>query len=308
MRLGPGRREAARAGVLLGFPPHRRIHQRGHLRANAGHAREGLGHFNGGREPAIGVTGERALEEGVDPRAEGGDDFGGAAHGPGDDIGDDSGNAFALEGELASEGAEHDNGEGPEVAAAVDGFRALDLLGAHVMGRADEITCFGAFADVGAARFDDSEVEDFDDFFAVVGSGEEDVARLEVAVDVAGFVEAAEAAGDLVGDSGDLLDGEAAYGFEAFEEVFAFEELHDEVGDAALDAAIFDVDEVLMADPGRGFGLALKTGEGRRRGEVGGVHEFDGNVRSELDVLGNPDGSLAAGCEAATEAVFASYR
>jgi hypothetical protein len=175
------------------------------------------------------------------------------------------------------------------------------------MGRSHELARLGALADfIDAALFDDAKIEDFDDLFAVIGASEEDIAGLEVAVDVPGLVEAPEAPGDLVGDADDLVEGDGAGGSDAFEEVFAFEELHDEVGDAVLEPAIFDVDEVSVANSRGGPGLALEAGEGGPVGEEGGVEEFNGDLRAELDVLGDPDRALAPGREAAAEAVFAA--
>jgi hypothetical protein len=60
-------------------------------------------------------------------------------------------------------------------------------------------------------------------------------------------MEAPEASCDLVGDARELFEGYASDGPEAFEEVFAFKELHNEVGDAALNAAVLDVNEVFVS-------------------------------------------------------------
>ena len=44
------------------------------------------------------------------------------------------------------------------------------------------------------------------------------------------------------------MEGESLLGLESFAEVFALEELHDEVGELFLDAVILDVDEVGVSD------------------------------------------------------------
>ena len=98
----------------------------------------------------------------------------------------------------------------------VDRLRADDLLGAHVERRADErARARRAADDADAARtLRDAEVEELDEELPSPGVAEEDVARLDVAVDDAALVRLAERPRELRDDGDDLarLEGAAARG------------------------------------------------------------------------------------------------
>ena len=95
----------------------------------------------------------------------------------------------ALEGEPSSEHLVEHDAEGEEVGPVVD-LLALDLLGRHVVGRAEELPLLG---EVRAVEPGDAEVGDL---HLVVG-GDQDVRRLDVAVDHPVGVGVVEARRDL---------------------------------------------------------------------------------------------------------------
>ena len=187
----------------------------------------------------------------------------------------------------------------------IDRAALPDLLGAHVRGRAEE----HARAGVGGGAFahehlGDAEIEDLDDLLVVL-AGEEDVLRLQVAVDDARLVGAPEGARDLREDPRRRRDRQPALALEAHAHRLARQELHRDVRDAAVEAVVVDSHDVRNLEHGGGAGLAFEAGaEVGHRGE-GAVHEFDGHGRAELDVLRAPDGAHPAARELPLEHVFA---
>ncbi len=64
--------------------------------------------------------------------------------------------------------------------------------------------------------------------------------------------------------------------FSARPEVLADEQLHDQVGEAAVHAVVVDLDDVRAAEHGRCLGLALEARARRLHGEHVGADELDG--------------------------------
>ena len=87
---------------------------------------------------------------------------------------------LVLERELACQGLVGDDGQGPEVGSVVDGLGAEELLRAHVASVPTMRPVVSSFPDV--AHLGHAEVEHLDEDLAVRVE-EEDVARLDVAVD-----------------------------------------------------------------------------------------------------------------------------
>ncbi len=115
----------------------------------------------------------------------------------------------------------------------VDVGRALDLLGGHVERRAQHRAVAGERVGSGAVgapgQLGEAEVDDLDVEAVLVAGDEEEVLRLEIAVDDAGGVGAAEAAQGVGGD-GERVRGGEATAPQAGREVFPLEQLHDEEG------------------------------------------------------------------------------
>src|SRR4030095_6246725 len=107
------------------------------------------------------------------------------------------------------------------------------LLGTHVLGRAE------LHAGAGQPRLGggsgDAEVHDLDG----AAAAEEDVARLDVAVDDAELVGVGEGSEDMPGDGDGFRFGEGT-ALDPLAEGLPLEELHDDVGTAVLRAGVVD--------------------------------------------------------------------
>ena len=126
-------------------------------------------------------------------------------------MGGDSGEHVAggaEEGETAGDGLEEGDGEAPDVGGGV-GLAAHELLGRHVVEGSDGAALFGEFG-AGFAIVGDAEVDDFDDVAAAGAGGDEDVGRLEVAVDDEAGVGVVEGAGALADELDAVGQGHAA--------------------------------------------------------------------------------------------------
>ena len=101
---------------------------------------------------------------------------------------------------LVRQGLVRDRRQGPEVAAVVDLGREERLLRAHVAGRPEDQAGRrgeGRRHAVALHRPRDPEVEELDEQASVFVARQEDVGRLQIAVDDAGRVRLGEGAGDL---------------------------------------------------------------------------------------------------------------
>ncbi|MGC4079514.1 MAG: hypothetical protein QM702_21230 [Rubrivivax sp.] len=109
---------------------------------------------------------------------------------------------------------------------------AFELLRRHEARRAHEEAVLREVLAVAGSLDDlaDAEVDDLDDLAPVALRHEEDVRRLEIAVDDPARVRLAEAAGDLPADDQRVADVEEAVALQARGERLSGEELHrDEV-------------------------------------------------------------------------------
>ena len=120
---------------------------------------------------------------------------------------DQSAEGIALEGAPARHAFERDDSHGPQVGFVVDVLGALDLLGAHVVGRPDHCSgaCVAAGRHLAGNVLRHTEVEDLGEDLAVIRDGEEDVVGLDVAVDDAFCVGFVECDGGVPKDSKRLL-------------------------------------------------------------------------------------------------------
>src|SRR5205085_3823847 len=143
----------------------------------------------------------------------------------------------------------------------------------------------------------DAEVNDLDPVPAVV-AGDDNVFRLDVAVNDADRVRRFERPASLADDACNALDGHRAVAFQQLAHGRAFDQLHDQEGRVAGgDAVIHDVDGVRVADQAGGARLALEAfGDLRVGGELR-AQDFDGDLFADADVAGAIDVAHATGAE-----------
>ena len=155
---------------------------------------------------------------------------------------------------LADDRLVHHDAARVDVDAAVEVALAARLLGRHVIGRAHhhagarEVELLIAALEL-RHHLRHAEVEDLHDRRGADAAGQEDVLRLDVAMDDALVVRGDEAGQDLDHDVGDLVEGEAALARDAVGERGADELLHDEVRASVLERAeVVDLADVRMTD------------------------------------------------------------
>ena len=113
---------------------------------------------------------------------------------------------------------------------------------------------------------------------------DEDVGRLDVAVDEPGLVGEVQGGGDLAGDLGGLLGRDVAVGAQDVGQRAAVDELHGDEVRAGVLAPVVDADDVGVAEVGRGLGLAAEPlDEVGVDGELGEQH-LDGDLAVEQAV------------------------
>ncbi len=182
---------------------------------------------------------------------------------------------------------EEDDAEGVDVRAAV-GFQALDLLGRHVFGRADDAPLGRDPAHPDGPG--DPEVEDLGVPLLV----DHDVAGLEVAVDDARVVGLAQAAADLLGDGHDRGDVEPPRTADEALEVLPGDVLERDVMEALVLAQVVHPADVAVGDPVGQLDLVDEALERPRvLGDVG-TDELDGHFLVRLRVEGTIDAAHAA--------------
>ena len=210
---------------------------------------------------------------------------------------------------------EHD-AEPPDVGAVVHGREPLRLLGGHVLGRPERHTgrseqeeplLARGYRRVTGQELGDAEVEDLHAHRPVVAVGEEDVRRLEVAVDDARGVRLHERAGDLVTDlrHGHRFEAPPGLLAQAHLDVLPVEELHHHVeADLGVAPHVEDLHDVLALDGARRARFAFEA-----RGQLGahhggGVDDLHRDPLREIEVLPFVDGSHPAFADQAVEAVL----
>ncbi len=133
-----------------------------------------------------------------------------------------------VERHRAGEALVEDDAERVDVGARVDLAAVVDLLGRHVLRRPDECALLRELlgAVFVADDFDDPEIDDFVVVFSVARRHQDDVRRLQVAVDDPLRVRFREAARDRVGDADRLLGRQPAERVDAAAERLTRQELH----------------------------------------------------------------------------------
>jgi hypothetical protein len=198
----------------------------------------------------------------------------------------------ALPGErrLAAQELVQDDAQRVHVGAGVRRY-ALGLLGAEVGGGADDRP--GACQLLGVVEgTGDAKVHHL---HAAVG-GQQDVARLDVAVEHAGMVGDGECGGRLGGDLGSSACQQRAFGAADVAQGPPLDELHHHVVGLAVLAPVEDRHDVGVAEVGGGLGLAAEPGdEGVVLGELR-VEDLDRHLPPEEGVFGGEHvGHAAAG-------------
>ena len=146
--------------------------------------------------------------------------------------------------------------------------------------------------------FGESEVEDL----GLAATGDENVGRLDVAVDDAFGVGGIERIGDLDGKVNNLLGRERAAA-NAHIQGHAFEQLHGDKTPTGVFADFIDGTNIGMIQGGGGASLALETLEGLWvMGQFIG-QELEGHMAAELEILGFEDHTHPAAAQLADDAV-----
>lgn len=220
----------------------------------------------------------------------------------------DAGEACAVEGGPAREELVEDDAEGVDVGAGVD-VAAVHacLLGGHVLGRAEELRGAGDGGLVGELRADglgDPEVDDLGMRLAV-DHGDEDVRRLEVAVDDALVVGVLDGETDALEELEPALDGEPVAVAE-LRDGASLDVLHREVGVALLArAGVVDLGDAGVVHDGEGLALGLEAVDDLARGHAR-LDDLERDVALEGDGLrGEVDGAEPALAEDPLDGVAA---
>ncbi len=194
------------------------------------------------------------------------------------------GEAQAREGRLAGDQAIEGGAQAVDVGGRGHVVRIAGLLGGHVGRGADDAAGGGAVA-VAQQGASDAEIGHLD---AVLGA-EQQVRRLDVAVDDAQAMRGGETAGGLQDVGCGLLprDG-AALGHDLLQ-VIAGDVLHDQEAVAALVAGVQDAHDVLVLDLGGQAGLGQETGA-----VAAPAHHFDRHVDVQDRMVAEVDPAHAA--------------
>ena len=220
---------------------------------------------------------------------------------------------IAFERKLTGQHLVHNDAERVEVGAAVElvaGY-AFSLFGGHVKRRADDHAglreghSWRGRADA-FFHFGDAEVEDLGGF-AARGFDEDNVVRLDVAVDDAELVSGIQRGGDLLRERRDALGRECSFGFEQVREAAAGDVLHHDERLAVLSFVdVFDVDGIGVVELAGENRFVLETLE--KRFVVGELrsHPFQGPQFVEPHVHGLVDRAHGALAKFFDDAVFAA--
>ena len=130
----------------------------------------------------------------------------------------------------------------------------------------------------------DSEVEDLDPIIV----GQEQIFRLQNAMDNVTIVSGAQSLGDLKAVSGSLANWDASF-TEALPQSFPFEQFLDDVGCRSLEADIIDCNNVGMIQSRGCSGFLFETTEMIRIVIRRGSNQLEGNIASESFVVGTKD-------------------
>jgi hypothetical protein len=204
----------------------------------------------------------------------------------------------SVERQLPGDHLEEHHAEGIEIGGGGE-LGPLDLLGGHIGGRPDERAGLGQL--VVAARLVDARQAEVGDHGAA--AVEDDVVRLEVAVQDPGGVRRAQAGEQLQRDRARLVDRERTGAREAGRQRLAAEELHGVEELAGSRAQVEDAADAGVGDAPGELDLALEARRCRRAGRDGRADSLERDRRRELAILGLVDLAHRAGCEESQDAI-----
>ncbi len=124
--------------------------------------------------------------------------------------------------------------------------------------------------------------------------GDQDVLRLDVAVDETSLVRRADGGTDLDGNGQSALDGERSAFEDQLLEIAALDVLHDDVMTVAILANVVDADNVRMVQVGRRLGFAVETRQESLIVCASLIQHLDSHRAPQHDVLSPVDCSHAA--------------
>jgi hypothetical protein len=169
----------------------------------------------------------------------------------------------------------------------------LDRLGGHVERCAgDRAGGRQAGATLRVHRPGQAEIEDLDEVGHAAASVQQDVGRLDVAVDQADGMGLGQRAADLDQDVDDPALGLGAVALDEGLEVEPVEVLHRVIEDPLGRAAVIvDGDGVGVVEPAGQLHLALEAGDGEVVGLLG-AEQLDGGGAAEHGMVGAVDGPM----------------
>jgi len=220
---------------------------------------------------------------------------------------EDVADGFALEGQMPRHTAKGDDADRPKIRAKIDRAKPARLLRTHVVGRTED----GARARrgsgaLGIGKLRDPEVHHLGHVGAVfVVPNEEDVVRLEIAVNDAGRVSLRESSANLHHDARRVAGGQPTNLIETLVERLALEKLHhDERPTVVHQSVVVDFDDVLAAERRGCPRFVFETPTSFGALGVLGVDELHRDARAERRVDPLPDRSHAAPTEHPGESVL----
>jgi hypothetical protein len=236
----------------FGRPQHR------HLTAQAS---ELLGHDARGGEALVGVFSHRAREPGIKTLGNGclarwqrccaRTDLKREAH-----------QGSPLKRPVSGHALESDDTQAPEVRAVIDGDRAPKVFRAHVDRRTEHLARERAGrGPLGRGQpLGDAEVEHLEDLLVIVAY-DQDVVRLQVAMDQPGVVRPPEGTPDLRNDLSHHFRAQALDAREALRECLPFEQLHDHERSTGrlIDSIVEHLHDVNAAQPCHQAGFTLEA-------------------------------------------------
>ena len=189
------------------------------------------------------------------------------------------------------------------IARRADRLRILHLLRCEVAGRAEDRARRPDRAVRGLLR--DPEVEHLRLNRPVAHLREEDVLRLQIAVDDALVVRRRDGRQDRKRDVDHLLVGQRSRPAQVLRQVLAIQILHDEKRRVALEADVGDVDRVRVPDARRQLGLQQEARARLGDGRESRADDLDRDAFADLDVEALVDGAHSAFAEQTDDPVLA---
>ena len=148
---------------------------------------------------------------------------------------------------------------------------------------------------VDGEQLGDAEVEHLGEVGIARPLDQEDIVRLEVAVDDAAGMGRGQRMADALHDVERARERRPRLGEEQLRERAPLEPLHHEIGGPVLELPeVEDLDDVLAADVARGLGLAEEAGDHLRVTAALRVEELDRDPPIDAGVLGQVDGAHPA--------------